>query len=171
MDTRRWHRHLVGIVTIAFTATLLLSSCTSTPKVASSPASTPQTSTDVSSARPTSASSAPTVPAVPATSSTIPSTTSDLVAQASAKATQSCQTWLTGSHMIAADQTPTLRQAAQIATTASTMDSRWSKLADDMTFVSSLPLTDNSKSQVSQARTDQTEMQQTCAPLGVQIPL
>jgi hypothetical protein len=83
----------------------------------------------------------------------------------------SCRTWRSGAMQNAALGSARLRVAGRTAARASSLDARWKPLAKSMTYVSSLPITDNSPAAVAKARAEIRHIRSTCAALGVVIPV
>lgn len=84
-------------------------------------------------------------------------------------ALKACQTWKVSDSQSAADGSTTIKTAAQQAKVAASHSSQWKALAQDMTFVSSLPETGNTEADVSQSSTDLKAIHTTCATLGVEV--
>jgi hypothetical protein len=110
---------------------------------------------------------APTTSTFPAPSTT--STTSALAAQGRADAVAACGTWQVSDSQDSAQGSGTIRAAAAQATTAAGLDTHWSALAGNMSFVASLAETSNTPADVAQAQTDIGGIQSTCSTFGISL--
>lgn len=138
--------------------------------IACSSTSTPATNTTTTSPPTTTASNTTTTAAGTSSSTTTSSAGGDYQAEARSNATQACRVWANGVMQDAVDRSVAVKQAASLATKASSLDVHWAAEAKAMTFVSSLPETGNSPADIAQSTADQREIAGTCAGLGVTIP-
>jgi hypothetical protein len=109
---------------------------------------------------------APTTSTFPAPST---STTSALAAQGRADAVAACGTWQVSDSQDSPQGSGTIRAAAAQATTAAGLDTRWSALAGNRSFVASLPETSNTPADVAQAQTDIGGIPSTCSTFGISL--
>jgi hypothetical protein len=163
-------RHRLGVLAVSASYLGLLGACGSTPQsAATSPAPTTTAPARTSPAGATEPSAPPggTRPAI--TTRSTPSTTvsAGTPDQAHAAATKACTTWAVGTQKSAAEGSPDLKSAATQAAAAARLDRQWTTLADDMAFLSSRPLTDNTPEDVARGQIAEPAVDTTCKTLGV----
>jgi hypothetical protein len=84
-------------------------------------------------------------------------------------ATAACRTWSTGTRQSSVDAHSTLQVAARQARTAESRDRRWHRMAEEMSFVSSLPATGNTPDDQRKAVADEHDIAARCGGLGVHV--
>lgn len=82
---------------------------------------------------------------------------------------QACRTWDESRSQSAAAASPTVYAAAGQAEAAERLDGRWGQLAQDLTYLASLPETNDTPTQIHQAQVDEQQANQTYAGLGVPV--
>jgi hypothetical protein len=130
----------------------------------------PSTTTLPTTTLPTTTLPTTTLPTTTRPTTTLPNRAGETTAQGRAAATKACELWADGRRKSAAEGAPDLDTAATQAASAARLDHRWKHLANDMIFISSLPVTGNTADDIDHARVAALVIGKTCGTLGVEVP-
>jgi hypothetical protein len=146
----RHRRDALAIFTAGLACLGLLSACAS-PEAATAPTTRTRETTTASTDRP-------------------PSTTTPATAPLGRPAAvKACDTWAVAGSKSAAEGSPDRKSAATQAGEAARLDPQWERLASEMVFLSSLPLTDNTPEDVARAEIAGPSVAAMCRTLGIDV--